>query len=540
LKDPTSSLGETSLLNRAFIGDMHNVFCRTILMSEMHILSLALLVCSISRALAFKPHILFIVIDDLGSHDLGMHGSGIQTPHCDDLAYQGVYLNNYYVLPSCSPTRSAIMSGRYPLHTGVHLYVVANSTLGLPLDEETLPQVLQKAGYTCHAVGKWHLGHSSYEQTPTFRGFQSFYGFYSGAADYFTHYRKGGYDMRFDKQERCGKRCSELRDERGNYSTHVFTREAIRVIQQYSQTDKEKPLFLYLAHQAVHDPDQVPNQYMKPYENRSDWSDMRKTYAGMLSAADESIRNVTNALKKHGMWNETLIVFTTDNGGPTEICSVQGSSNYPKRGGKCTVWEGGTTGDGFVSGGALKHLGIRGGVHLQSLFHCVDWLPTLAQITGATPNGKPLDGVDQLDSLRDVRISTRREIFVGYGISDSDPSNVSGDGYAQRWTGRAIRWKGYKLLQSNWHWGRGPSQNLTNAKYALFNLNEDPSETTDIAKANPMLAQILRKKLLLYADELVPIPSDNPRCPWHFTNTSPFAPTWIPWCEGAKQVVVYQ
>jgi len=126
-------------------------------------------------SLSQKPHILIIVLDDLGSHDLGLHGTGISTDGIDDLASRGLYLKNYYVLPSCSPTRAAIMSGRYPIHTGIHNWISPHSTIGLPLDEETLPTVLRKAGYTAHAVGKWHLGHSSYDQTPTFRGFESFF-----------------------------------------------------------------------------------------------------------------------------------------------------------------------------------------------------------------------------------------------------------------------------------------------------------------------------------------------------------------------------
>jgi arylsulfatase A-like enzyme len=149
------------------------------------------------------------------------------------------------------------MAGRYPLHTGIHDWISPHSTIGLPLDEETLPTILRKVGYRAHAVGKWHLGHSSYEQTPTFRGFESFYGFYVGGQDYTSHVDDdGGYDMRFDNKEHCGEGCSRIVDERGNYSTHVFAREAIRVIQEH--VNSSQPLFLYLAYQAVHAPDEVP------------------------------------------------------------------------------------------------------------------------------------------------------------------------------------------------------------------------------------------------------------------------------------------
>jgi arylsulfatase A-like enzyme len=278
------------------------------------------------------PHILFVIVDDLGSGDLGWHGvSNISTPTMDHLAHTGVYLDNYYVLPYCSPTRAAILSGRYPLHTGVHTVIMESETQGLPLDEETLPQVLRRRSsssgggnpsYQAHAVGKWHVGHSRWEQTPTFRGFQSFYGFYLGSQDYFSHQYANHmmYDMHYDASEFCGDGCSRLVDERGNYSTTVFTREAVRIIENHDEM--QGPLFLYLAHQAVHYPDEVPRQYVDPYRNRTEqWTDQRKVYAGMLSAVDESIANVTRALQEQDMWKDTIVVVTTDNGGPTQVRS---------------------------------------------------------------------------------------------------------------------------------------------------------------------------------------------------------------------------
>lgn len=279
-------------------------------------------------------------MDDLGSHDLGFHGTGIQTPNIDKLARQGIYLDQYYVTPYCSPTRAALLSGRYPLHTGVSHWIRPQSTMGLPLEDYTLAQLLQQAGYATHAVGKWHVGHSKWEQTPTWRGFDSFYGFYGGGEDYFTHGQSGYFDLRWDPQPFSDESSSQVVDtEQGNYSTHVFSREAIHRIQEHGESSDETiPLFLYLAYQAVHCPNQVPSEYMNRYANRTDWSDRRKNYAGMLTAADEGVGKVVQALKDQSMWENTMVIFTTDNGGPTESCCVQGSSNYPKKGGKCTVW----------------------------------------------------------------------------------------------------------------------------------------------------------------------------------------------------------
>jgi arylsulfatase B len=536
---------------------------------------------------AKRPHIIMIVMDDLGSHDLGLHGSGIETPNLDNLAHEGVYLQNYYVLPYCSPTRAALLSGRYPQHTGLHRVIREDSVASLPLDEETIAQIMKRAGYQTHAVGKWHVGHSHWHMTPTFRGFQSFFGFYIGGEDYFTHKNGAGYDLRWDKQEFCGPGCTTLPDERGNYSTHVFTREAIRIIHEYQdvmmeseedefledyddgddftvhQNDLESkkkhrhhPLFMYLAYQAVHDPDQVPDEYRKPYAdkyaNTSGWDDKRITYGGMLTAADEGIGQVVQALKDKGMWNDTVLVFTTDNGGPSEVCAIQGSSNYPKRGGKCTVYEGGTTGDGFITGPALTpQWGIPSGNNrtYPHLFHVVDWLPTLTAAVGNKPKGKPLDGVNHLDALKHNQYlrnpkPPREEVFVGY--------TSYGRFHGLRWYGPAIRYQHWKLIQGSSGGPEDPNnvpngtQNpaeggSTSATYSLYDLSKDPEEKHDIAKENPVVLQLLQSKLREYQKNYVPpMPDSDPSCPFPgLTKDDIFGKVWTPWCDGAKEVVVY-
>mmetsp|Transcript_24194 Transcript_24194/g.67082 ORF Transcript_24194/g.67082 Transcript_24194/m.67082 type:complete len:550 (-) Transcript_24194:536-2185(-) len=505
------------------------------------------------------PHIIFVVIDDLGSGDLGRHGSHIQTPTIDQLSRDGIFLSNYYVLPACSPTRSTFMTGRYPLHTGCHTIILDYQTQGLPLDEETLPQVLRKVGYQAHAVGKWHLGHARSAQTPTFRGFQSFFGYLHGGSDYFTHYKEGplgaAYEMRWDSREYCGSNCSQISDERGNYSTHVFTREATRIIEQHGKKkkrnrnnmddDEEAPLFLYLAHQAVHAPDQVPPQYYNKYKDQPGWSEQRKVYAGMLTAVDQAIHNLTQVLKENGMWQDTILIGTTDNGGPTDICMIQGSSNGRRRGGKCTVWEGGTTGDAFLTGPALERMyNIQSHRGYADLFHAVDWLPTLAKMTGATPEGKPLDGVSHLEHLQQQgkhnasHPPPRQELFVGYAE------------YENQWYGPAIRWNNFKLLQGN---GGGPENSQTvpngtcapaqggdeNATYLLFNLESDPEERYDVSEQFPLVVEVLRRKLQIYQETFVPPMTQNdPSCPFSGHPATPdFGPTWMPWCDNASEIV---
>ncbi|KAL3907714.1 MAG: hypothetical protein SGARI_003400 [Bacillariaceae sp.] len=411
--------------------------------------------------------------------------------------------------------------------------------------------MLKRAGYSTHAIGKWHLGMARWEQTPTFRGFDSFYGFYSGGQDYFTHVCYGkAYDMRHDETSHCGAGCSKVVNETGNYSTHVFTREAIRVSQEYSASPDETgnpkdPLFLYLAFQAVHAPDQVPPEYLQPY-NES-WSDnkLRRTYAGMLTAADEGIGNVTKALQEAGIWEDTIVIFTTDNGGPTAACAVQGSSNYPQRGGKCSIWEGGTKGDGFLSGPGLKKLGFSGGAprRFPYLFHVVDWLPSLAEMVGIIPQApNPLDGKSQWLALRE-NIAARNEVFVGYTKNDA----------TNEWYGPAMRYRNWKLVQGSSggpdQYSKKPSGNpkrpaeggLENATYMLFDLETDREELVDLAPLYPSVVEELRYKLQEYQKAYVPpqpyTTKDCPECPGPVETF--MGPTWIPWCEGSTNIVVY-
>jgi len=569
------------------------------------------------------PNIVMIVMDDLGSHDLGLHGTGINTPNIDGLVTggngNGIYLEDYYVLPYCSPTRSALFSGLYPIHTGVHNVIRPISTAGLPLGIETLPELLKRAKtknskntkntstYQTHAVGKWHIGHSSWNQTPTFRGFDSFFGFYIGGEDYFTHKSDGGVDLHYDSTPNCGEGCSKVVNERGNYSTHVFTREAINVIHNHhasttttttttaatatansnddivagfdfdfdfndvdddddksssqkkeirssstssssllsssSTTDTTSPLFLYLAYQAVHCPNKVPDIYIEPYRNRTDWTNQRKNYAGMLSAADEGIGKVINALQQYPkLWNNTVIIFTTDNGGPTTVGCIQGSSNYPKRGGKCSVWEGGTTGDALLSGPALQRLllskttsssssksksphfgtnnddinsdvgsdgssssndsseeegdneGLDTHRRFRHLFHVVDWFPTVAEWVNVIPRLQTqLDGVSQVGALSDSSndgLPARTELFGGYAQCLSDPSKNP------IWWGPSLRHLNWKIVQGE---SGGPDANETlppGTKQIQLPGGDD--ESNRISSSNNNLTTINKTRYLLF------------------------------------------
>ena len=312
----------------------------------------------------------------------------------------------------------------------------------------------------------------------------------------------------------------------------MIAQQAMYLIDKYAHSRQDKPFFLYLAFQAVHDPDEVPQSYIDAYKHKN-WTDKRKIYAGMLTAADEGIANITRALQRAGLWKDTLLVFTTDNGGPTTTCAVQGSSNHPRRGGKCTVWEGGTTGDGFVSGPALYSIaGMVGNRRMTDIFHVVDWLPTLADLVGVNPKGQPLDGVSQLAGLRNEagRPPARKEVFVGYANADG------------KWYGPAIRYDQWKMVQGE---SGGPYEsnvNTTifggsdvpqaggtlNATYLLFDLHVGREENHNVASTYPEIVEFLRGRLDEYQKTYVPPQASyNKACPFPgLAKNSIVGPAW--------------
>lgn len=454
-----------------------NRSCMTLLKYFLVVALLAASSASLFSAAA-RPNILFILADDLGSHDVGWRGSEIKTPNLDKLAFSGARLESFYVQPLCSPTRAALLTGRYPIRHGLQVGVVRPwATHGLPLEERTLAQALREAGYSTAIFGKWHLGHSAPEYLPTRRGFEFQYGHYNGALDYFTHVRDGGFDWhRNDKTSR---------DE--GYGTTLLADEAVRYIREHNA---QKPFFVYVPFTAVHAPLQAPEKYKDLYDKN--WPNNRRTYAGMITAMDEAVGRIMGAVEARGWRTNTLIVFSSDNGGPNPGRLTR---NGPFRAGKGTLYEGGVRVSAFANWPGQ----IKSNTVVNAPLHIVDWYPTLLNLAGAKTEQKlPVDGRDMWKTITSGAPSPHDAILI-----NATP---------QKGALRAGDWKlvvnGQVAESADGDDGDAPptadKQNTASPSSELFNLAKDPGEKENVAAKYPDKVRELRARYDAFASQQVP------------------------------------
>lgn len=439
----------------------------------------AFLLLCLSWSTSAAPNILVILADDLGSYDVSWRGSEIKTPHLDRLAFGGARLEQFYVQPVCSPTRAALLTGRYPIRHGLQVGVVRPwAQYGLPLDERTLPQALREAGYTTAIFGKWHLGHNSPEYLPTRRGFDHQYGHYNGALDYFDHTRDGGFDWHRDD-----KVC---RDE--GYTTFLVATEAANFIREH---DGKKPFFIYVPFNAVHAPLQAPEEYKDRYDGVRPPN--RRTYAAMTTAMDDGIGRIVAALEARGWRTNTLIVFSSDNGGPNP---GRLTSNGPLRAGKHTIYEGGVKTCAFVNWpGHVKSNSV-----VNAPLHIVDLYPTLLKLAGAKLEQKlPLDGKDAWPAISAEAPSPHDAILI----------NASPKKGALRMGDWKLVVNGNAREDGDGDDEAAPATEKQDAKLngnstELFNLTTDPSEKHNVADAHPDIVKKLRARYDEFARQQIP------------------------------------
>lgn len=439
------------------------------------LLSVFVLACGLAYGQAPKPNVLFIVADDLGWADVGWHGGFGKTPHMDRLVKEGVELDQHYVQPVCTPTRTALMSGRYPGRFGPHSLAPSNLR-AMPLGTVTMASMLKSLGYATYQTGKWHLG-ARIEWGPNAFGFDHGYGTLTGAADPWTHkYRVGPYE---DTWHRDGK----LFHEEGN-ATELVAAEAVRRIEE-----KKGPWFIYVPFHAVHTPVDAPEEFKKLYEgvkfhDEPEKQDSRMRMAAMISQLDAKIGQMVAALEKTGQRENTLIVFTSDNGGIESLKNAYvgevghsplNSENDPLRGQKNTLYEGGTRVCAFAN-----WPGVLMPQKFRTAMHVVDWMPTLATLVGYEPKEDlKWDGVSQWLPLRGARIMPPpRSIYIAHRSGDA-----------------SLRLGEWKLISR------------AKGKAELFNIAADPYETQNLAAENP--AKVAELAALLAAEKA----KDDPKLP---------------------------
>lgn len=423
---------------------------------------------SASASAPEHPNLVVILADDLGWQDVGYHGSEIETPTLDRLAAAGAELDRFYAMPTCSPTRAALMTGQLPLRLGVLRPLSKNDPTGLPLDRQLMPELLLDAGYQTALAGKWHLGALDRAYHPNQRGFESFYGHVSGGVGYWDHVHGGHYDWQRDG--------TTVRTDR--YTTHLIAEEAERVIRA---RDPAKPLFLHVAFNAPHLPNEAPEVALARYAHVAD--PRRRAHAAMVSELDAGVARIVRALEAEGIARDTLLWFQSDNGGLNEAAAPPlvervlaladrifdrpfpiralrflrtnvedgGADNGPFRMGKQSVYEGGVRVPAFVVWpGRIEPRRVDERVSVA------DALPTLLEAAALAPvEGQVLDGASRWDVL-----TGRAE------TPPPDLATVSVDGHAY--------YRGdLKLIRRS------------DGAHELYDLARDPYEANDLAGERP-------------------------------------------------------
>lgn len=394
-----------------------------------------------------KPNILIILADDLGFGDVGFNGSDIKTPNIDRIASEGVQLTQFYSCPMCSPTRAGIMTGRYPLRFGLMRSVIPpQRDFGLSVDEETVADMLGKAGYRYRGItGKWHLGHRRQEWLPVNRGFTHFEGCYNGAVDYFDRNRDGEIDWHIDNQPSKKK----------GYTTDIIGDAAVEFIK--SVPDAE-PFFLYVPFTAPHSPYQSKPEDSDKYPNRQG---LKKTFAGMVDCMDQNIGKILKSIEERGQSDNTLVLFFSDNGG---ILNVSG--NGEQRGQKLTPYQGGIH---VVAAARWPSEGVSGGKIIAERMGYIDVFPTLMNVAGYKGNPKnKLDGINVLPAIKGGKLKDRN----WFTYEDQTKQKIED---------LAINTDLWKLVVKR----NAPDSEDKVAENQLFQIKADPGEKLDVSVQNP-------------------------------------------------------
>jgi arylsulfatase A-like enzyme len=405
-----------------------------------------------------RPNVVLIVADDLGWGDVGYHNESkdVRTPHIDSIANDGVAFTAGYVsAPVCSPSRAGLLTGKYQQRFGFEFNVGKmgdkSKPEGMPLEERILPEVLKAAGYATGMVGKWHMG-SVRDLAPNARGFDRFFGFRLGSRSYWGRYKKVPVTLYSDDE----------RVEESEYLTDAFAREACAFVEK----NRNRPFFLYMPFNAVHHPlEAPPAKYVERFADVADAP--RRNLLSILSAMDDAVGAVLAKLKELKLDDNTLVIFTSDNGGTRGAGT---SKNGPFRAGKGSVHEGGVRVPFCMRWPGKFPVGRK----LDGMVSTLDVVPTVLAMMGVAAPG-PLDGKDLLPYAGGTtQQPTHDRLFWRYGEI------------------RGARVGNWKWSESKEHSG------------GLFDLSVDPSERNDRSASHPAKVAELKAAWEAWAAEMRP------------------------------------
>ena len=404
-----------------------------------------------------RPNIILIMADDLGYGDIGCHGSKIiSTPNIDTLARGGMKFTDYHSnCPVCSPTRAALLTGRYQQRCGIEGVVTAakHRHTGMALEEVTFAEVLKTRGYATGIFGKWHLGYNV-EFNPARQGFDEFRGYVSGNVDYHSHIDQAGFDDWWKNLEKVPEE---------GYCTDLITKHGVDFIERH----KDEPFCLYLPHESVHSPYQGRNDPPERLPGgmkgkKAKGEEISRAYKEMVEVMDEGVGRIVETVRRLGLERNTFIFFCSDNG------ATKNGSNGALAGYKGSLWEGGHR----VPAVAYWPGRIKPGSVTSQISLGMDMFPTMVSIAGAKPPaGLKLDGVDLLGMLTKDRKLPERTLFWRYRKE------------------RAIRKGTWKLL-------------IQDDNVKLYNLDEDLGEKKNLAGAKPEIAKMLQDELSAWEQEV--------------------------------------
>lgn len=407
-----------------------------------------------------KPNIILIMADDLGYGDISCYGNtSINTPNLDQMAAEGIRFTDFHSNGAvCSPTRAALMTGKYQQRTGVGGVITAarHRNVGLSIEEITIADELKKYDYTCGIFGKWHLGYPA-EYNPSLQGFDTFVGFVSGNVDYHAHIDQEGYlDWWND---------TTINNEEG-YTTDLITRYGVDFIKE----NKDKPFFLYLPHEAPHYPfqrrvDKVMRELGQPGTAKVPTDSIQSIYKEMVEVMDEGIGRIMQTLKETGLDDNTIVIFCSDNG------AAKYGDNGVMRGFKASVYEGGHRVPAIVRYSQQ----IKAGTVSDQPVLTMDLLPTMLDFISEEPSGKNIDGISIKNLLLHQEELPERDLFWSFGNKN------------------AIRSGNWKLVSN---------KIKDKERIELFDLSSDISEENDLAMQKPEIVQQLKQKLKKWHQEV--------------------------------------